>query len=156
MYDPPKGATFPHSVCLLKNHNSFKACDLKGAKMVANTMQGSGKGFGIVLRQRKHYYFACGERGGFHCSAGLMKFFVRPLMPPCDVWETILPTCTSLLLLMSTRFLVLYVVLLNGIGRSLFSSILFVDNNRGGLFWIYVKGKFYKILHLPTKILFFT
>lgn len=85
MYDPPNSTTFPHSVYLLRNHNSFKACDLKGAKLVADTMQGCGKGFKFVLMKRKHYYFACGERGGFHCSAGLMKFYAKPLLPPRNV-----------------------------------------------------------------------
>ncbi|XXG61069.1 hypothetical protein AAC387_Pa04g2816 [Persea americana] len=85
MYDPPNSTTFPHSVYLLRNHNSFKACDLKRAKLVADTMQGCGRGFKFVLMKRKHYYFACGERGGFHCSAGLMKFYVKPLLPTCNV-----------------------------------------------------------------------
>ncbi|XP_077224853.1 uncharacterized protein LOC143858113 [Tasmannia lanceolata] len=78
MYDPPENKTPPHSVYLLRNLRSFLACDLKKAKLAANEVQGGGTGFKFVLKKRKNYFFACGERGGIHCSLGLMKFFVRP------------------------------------------------------------------------------
>ncbi|XXG70771.1 hypothetical protein AAC387_Pa07g0176 [Persea americana] len=83
MYDPPNGTTFPHSVYLLKDFRSFMTCNLKKATMVGNVVQGGGTGFNFVLKERKPYYFACGERGGVHCNMGLMKFFVWPLKPPC-------------------------------------------------------------------------
>ena len=47
--------------------------------MVANTTQGGGEGFEFVLKKWQPYYFACGERDGYHCKAGQMKFFVMPL-----------------------------------------------------------------------------
>ncbi|OMO63184.1 Plastocyanin-like protein [Corchorus olitorius] len=78
-YDPPSNNTFPHSVYLLPNLRSFLNCDLKRAKMIANPTQGDGKGFEFVLKKHKPHYFACGERNGFHCKVGLMKFAVVPL-----------------------------------------------------------------------------
>ncbi|XVF45182.1 hypothetical protein PTKIN_Ptkin02bG0184500 [Pterospermum kingtungense] len=78
-YDPPSNTTFPHSVYLLPNLRSFLNCDLRRSKMIANQTQGSGNGFEFVLKKRKPYYFACGERNGFHCNNGLMKFAVVPL-----------------------------------------------------------------------------
>lgn len=83
MYDPPNGTTFPHSVYLLKDFRSFITCNLKKATLVGNVVQGGGTGFNFVLKERKPYYFACGERGGVHCNMGLMKFSVWPLKPPC-------------------------------------------------------------------------
>lgn len=79
MYDPPNSTTHAHSVYLLRDLKSFLACDLKSAKLVGDVMQGSGQGFEFVLRKRKPHYFACGERAGFHCTVGLMKFAVRPV-----------------------------------------------------------------------------
>ncbi|GMJ00551.1 hypothetical protein HRI_003724300 [Hibiscus trionum] len=78
-YDPPSNTTFPHSVSLLPNLRSFRNCDLKKAKMVANQTQGAGNGFHFVLKKKKPYYFVCAERDGFHCNVGLMKFTVAPL-----------------------------------------------------------------------------
>ncbi|PPD75416.1 hypothetical protein GOBAR_DD27653 [Gossypium barbadense] len=79
-YDPPSNTTFPHSVYLLPHLKSFLNCDLRKAKMIANPTQGSGNGFEFVLKKWKPYYFACGERNGFHCKVGLMKFaIVSPL-----------------------------------------------------------------------------
>ncbi|KAH1030783.1 hypothetical protein J1N35_042957 [Gossypium stocksii] len=75
-YDPPSNTTFPHSVYLLPHLKSFLNCDLRKAKMIANPTQGSGNGFEFVLKKWKPYYFACGERNGFHCKVGLMKFAV--------------------------------------------------------------------------------
>ncbi|KAF8406345.1 hypothetical protein HHK36_008432 [Tetracentron sinense] len=81
-YDPPNSTTFPHSVYLLPNLWSFLECDLRRAKLVANVAQGGGNGFGFVLKKLQPHYFACGERNGFHCKVGLMKFLVMP-MPGC-------------------------------------------------------------------------
>ncbi|KAK8568149.1 hypothetical protein V6N13_106083 [Hibiscus sabdariffa] len=78
-YDPPSNTTFPHSVYLLPNLKSFLNCDLRRAKVIANPTQGSGNGFEFVLKKRKPYYLACGERNGFHCKVGLMKFAVVPM-----------------------------------------------------------------------------
>ncbi|KAL4319908.1 hypothetical protein GQ457_18G016610 [Hibiscus cannabinus] len=78
-YDPPSNTTFPHSVYLLPNLKSFLNCDLRRAKVIANPTQGSGNGFKFVLKKRKPYYLACGERNGFHCKVGLMKFATVPL-----------------------------------------------------------------------------
>ena len=79
-YDPPSPNTFPHSVYLLPNFRSFTKCNLRKAMMVGNVTQGGGEGFDFELkRPRQHYYFACGERNGFHCVNGTMKFFVKPI-----------------------------------------------------------------------------
>ncbi|MBA0752910.1 hypothetical protein Gogos_020101 [Gossypium gossypioides] len=84
-YDPPSNTTFPHSVSLLPNLRSFLNCDLKKAKLIANQTQGGGNGFEFVLKKKnkkKPYYFVCGERNGFHCKVGIMKFAVAPLLRP--------------------------------------------------------------------------
>ncbi|XP_030935823.1 uncharacterized protein LOC115960929 [Quercus lobata] len=79
-YDPPSPNTFPHSVYLLPNFRSFTKCNLRKATMVGNVTQGGGEGFDFELkRPRQRYYFACGERNGFHCVNGTMKFFVKPI-----------------------------------------------------------------------------
>lgn len=52
--------------------------------MVANVTQGGGKGFKFVMKKWQPYFFACGERAGFHCKVGLMKFAVFPL-PRCHI-----------------------------------------------------------------------
>ncbi|KAI3753197.1 hypothetical protein L2E82_25243 [Cichorium intybus] len=78
-FDPPSDTnTHPHSIYLLPNLWSFLRCDLRWAKLVANTSQGGGEGFEFVLNKWKPYYFACGESNGFHCQSG-MKFTVMPL-----------------------------------------------------------------------------
>ncbi|KAI0495277.1 hypothetical protein KFK09_025427 [Dendrobium nobile] len=77
-YDPPNSTTHAHSVYLVKDLPKFLACDLKRAQLFGNVMQGGGEGFEFVLSKRKTYYFVCGEKQGFHCSTGLMRFFVRP------------------------------------------------------------------------------
>lgn len=79
-YDPPSNTTFPHSVYLLRNYRSFMNCDLRRAKKLASVTQGGGTGFELVLKNWKPYYLACGERNGFHCKVGLMKFSVFPLI----------------------------------------------------------------------------
>ncbi|XWS62708.1 hypothetical protein CRYUN_Cryun06bG0034300 [Craigia yunnanensis] len=79
-YDPPSKTPFPHSVYLLPNLWSFLTCDLRRAKMIANTTQGNGDGFHFVLNRWQPYYFACGERNGFHCKVGRMKFMVVPFL----------------------------------------------------------------------------
>ncbi|XP_027154590.1 uncharacterized protein LOC113754385 [Coffea eugenioides] len=71
---------FPHSVYLLPSYRSFLTCDLRWAWKIADVNQGGGEGFEFVLRWWQPYYFACGERGGFHCSNGTMKFPVMPLI----------------------------------------------------------------------------
>ncbi|KAA8545909.1 hypothetical protein F0562_020640 [Nyssa sinensis] len=78
-YDPPNSTTFPHSVYLLPNLWSFLTCNLRGAKRLADPTQGGGEGFEFVLKKWQPYYFACGERNGFHCKDGLMRFSVMPL-----------------------------------------------------------------------------
>ena len=79
-YDPPTPKTFPHSVYLLPNLRSFIKCDLKNAKKLGNATQGAGEGFKFVLKRPwQPHYFACGERNGFHCINGTMKFFVMPI-----------------------------------------------------------------------------
>ncbi|KAL5705845.1 hypothetical protein ACHQM5_024085 [Ranunculus cassubicifolius] len=78
-FDPPNGTNFPHSVYMFRDFWSFMRCDLRRAKLVANVSQGGGKGFKFVMKKWQPYYFACGERAGFHCKVGLMKFAVFPL-----------------------------------------------------------------------------
>ncbi|CAM8997541.1 unnamed protein product [Rhodiola kirilowii] len=79
-YDSPsKAAPIAHSVYLLPNRKSYLNCDLKKAKLLANTKQGVGKGFEYTLKSwKKPYFFACGEANGIHCGPGLMKFAVFP------------------------------------------------------------------------------
>ncbi|KAL5982394.1 hypothetical protein ACLOJK_016465 [Asimina triloba] len=62
MYDPPSNGTFPHSVYQFKNFKSFMRCDLNQSTVVADVTQGGGEGFKFVLKDRKPYFFACGER----------------------------------------------------------------------------------------------
>ncbi|XP_020242123.1 uncharacterized protein LOC109820402 [Asparagus officinalis] len=81
MYDPPNSTTHAHSVYLLKSLRAFLACDFKKAQMVGNVTDGGGQGFEFVLKKRKPHYFACAERGGLHCTLGLMKFIVTPVKP---------------------------------------------------------------------------
>ncbi|CAA0830928.1 Cupredoxin superfamily protein [Striga hermonthica] len=78
-YDAPNATTFPHSVYLLPNLKSYQNCDLKRAKRIADANAGVGEGFEFVLKRWQPYYFACGEREGFHCRVGNMKFAVVPL-----------------------------------------------------------------------------
>uniref|UniRef100_A0A7N0T1B7 Phytocyanin domain-containing protein n=1 Tax=Kalanchoe fedtschenkoi TaxID=63787 RepID=A0A7N0T1B7_KALFE len=76
---PTKAAPIAHSVYLLPTRKSFLNCDLKKAKVLANTKQGAGDGFEYTLKScKKPYYFACGESKGIHCGPGLMKFAVFP------------------------------------------------------------------------------
>ncbi|WOG84654.1 hypothetical protein DCAR_0103838 [Daucus carota subsp. sativus] len=79
-YDPPSNHTFPHSVYLLPDYQSFINCDLTSATELATVTQGGANGYELVLKNWKPYYLACGERNGFHCSVGLMKFSVMPLI----------------------------------------------------------------------------
>ncbi|KAG0449781.1 hypothetical protein HPP92_015829 [Vanilla planifolia] len=78
-YDPPNSTTHAHSVYLAKDLRSFLACDMSRAQLAGDVMRGAGEGFQFVLRKRKTYFFVCGEKAGFHCSTGLMRFFVRPV-----------------------------------------------------------------------------
>ncbi|XP_022763343.1 uncharacterized protein LOC111308916 isoform X2 [Durio zibethinus] len=78
-YDPPSNTTFPHSVYLFPDLWSYLNCNLKRAKMIANATQGGGDGFEFALNRWRTYYFACGERNGFHCKVGGMRFMVVPL-----------------------------------------------------------------------------
>ena len=78
-YDPPTPKTFPHSVYLLPDHDSFIKCDLKNAQRQGNPNQGAGEGFQFVLKNKQPHYFACGEHDGIHCLNGTMKFFVTPI-----------------------------------------------------------------------------
>lgn len=81
-YDPPsENNTHPHSVYLFNDFWSFRQCNLKRARMLANWSDGAGDGFKFELaRPWRPYYFACGESQGFHCTNGNMKFFVVPAM----------------------------------------------------------------------------
>ncbi|XVF67618.1 hypothetical protein PTKIN_Ptkin10aG0135800 [Pterospermum kingtungense] len=79
-YDPPSNTTFPHSVYLFPDLWSYLNCDLKRAKRIANATQGGGDGFELVLQRWNPYYIACGERNGFHCKNGGMRFMVVPLL----------------------------------------------------------------------------
>ncbi|OIW10171.1 hypothetical protein TanjilG_27922 [Lupinus angustifolius] len=85
-YDAPNATTFPHSVYMFSNYWSFLKCEVKKAKMLANPTQGAGEGFQFVLNKWKPYYFACGEKNGFHCNNGLMKFGVMPTLRPFMPW----------------------------------------------------------------------
>ncbi|XP_075652212.1 early nodulin-like protein 4 [Castanea sativa] len=78
-YVPPSDTSFAPSVYLLPDLWSYTTCDFRRAKLLANATQGSGEGFKIVLKQGRPYYFASSGHNGFHCSAGLMKFFAVPL-----------------------------------------------------------------------------
>ncbi|RZC03933.1 hypothetical protein D0Y65_018533 [Glycine soja] len=73
-------------VYLLANFWSFLNCDVKKAKMLANPKQGAEEGFKFVLKKWQPYYFACGERNGFHCNNGQMKFAVIPMLRPFWPW----------------------------------------------------------------------
>ncbi|KAK6121402.1 hypothetical protein DH2020_044852 [Rehmannia glutinosa] len=79
-YDPPNDTTFPHSVYLLPNLWSYQNCDLKRAKKIGEVNAGAGEGFEFVLKRWQPHFFACGERNGFHCKVGLMKFTIWPLI----------------------------------------------------------------------------
>ncbi|KAG4917394.1 hypothetical protein JHK85_055675 [Glycine max] len=85
-YDAPNATSFPHSVYMFKSFGSFLKCDIKKAKMLANPTQGSGEGFKFVLKKWQPHYFACGERNGFHCNNGTMKFAVMPMFRPFWKW----------------------------------------------------------------------
>ena len=85
-YDAPNATTHPHSVYLFSDFWSFMKCDLKSAKMVGNITQGVGEGFQIVLKKWQPYFFACGERDGFHCTNGGMKFSVMPMLHSFFPW----------------------------------------------------------------------
>ncbi|XP_075652548.1 blue copper protein 1b-like [Castanea sativa] len=78
-YVPPSDTSIAPSVYLLPDLWSYTTCDFRRAKLLANATQGSGEGFKIVLQQWRPYYFASSGHNGFHCSAGLMKFFAVPL-----------------------------------------------------------------------------
>ncbi|XP_051145410.1 blue copper protein 1a-like [Andrographis paniculata] len=80
-YDPPNGTTFPHSVYLLPNYRSFENCDLRWARKIGDANAGDGEGLQFVFKRWQPHYFACGERNGLHCKAGLMKFTVWPKIP---------------------------------------------------------------------------
>ncbi|KAF8011784.1 hypothetical protein BT93_I0047 [Corymbia citriodora subsp. variegata] len=80
-YDPPSGDnTHADSVYVFPSFRSYMRCDLKRATMVANVSDGAGDGFEFTLSQKwKPYFFACGEKGGLHCSTGKMQFSVMSL-----------------------------------------------------------------------------
>jgi hypothetical protein len=83
MYDPPNATVHAHSVYMMRNAADYQSCNLKAAKLVAGIMQGAGSGFEFVFRKRKTHYFVCGERNGLHCTAGQMKFIVKPKHSSC-------------------------------------------------------------------------
>ncbi|KAF3453622.1 hypothetical protein FNV43_RR04063 [Rhamnella rubrinervis] len=77
-YDPPSNSTSAYNIYLLPYLLSFTECDLSNAELLANSTQGGGKGFEVVLDQWRPYYFASGGDDGYHCKDGLMKFFAVP------------------------------------------------------------------------------
>jgi hypothetical protein len=83
-YDPPNATVHAHSVYMMRNAADYQSCNLKAAKLVAGIMQGAGSGFEFVFRKRKAHYFVCGERNGLHCTAGQMKFIVKPKHSSCS------------------------------------------------------------------------
>nr|AFK43605.1 unknown [Lotus japonicus] len=85
-FDAPNTSTFPHSVYMFKDIYSFMNCDIKRAKMLANPTQGAGEGFMFVSKKWQPYFFGCGERNGFHCNNGTMKFAVMPMLRPFWSW----------------------------------------------------------------------
>ncbi|KAK7400830.1 hypothetical protein VNO78_12137 [Psophocarpus tetragonolobus] len=85
-YDGPNATSFPHSVYMFSNFWSFLNCDVKSAKMLASPTEGAGEGFHFVLEKWQPYFFACGERNGFHCNNGQMKFAVMPMFRPFWPW----------------------------------------------------------------------
>ncbi|KAG5023156.1 hypothetical protein AAZX31_07G164500 [Glycine max] len=85
-YDAPNATSFPHSVYMIKSFGSFMKCDIEKAKMLANPTQGTGESFKFVLKRWQPHYFACGERNGFHCNNGTMKFAVMPMLRPFWRW----------------------------------------------------------------------
>ncbi|XP_027348322.1 uncharacterized protein LOC113859849 [Abrus precatorius] len=85
-FDAPNATSFPHSVYIFPNLWSFLNCDVKRAKMLANPTQGGGEGFQFELNRWQPHYFACGERNGFHCNNGQMKFSVMPMLRPFSPW----------------------------------------------------------------------
>ena len=82
-YDPPNATTHAHSVYMMRNLADYQSCNLKAAKLVAGVTEGAGAGFEFVLKKRKMHYFVCGERQGLHCTAGQMKFIVKPKSSVC-------------------------------------------------------------------------
>ncbi|KAF8034180.1 hypothetical protein BT93_C0454 [Corymbia citriodora subsp. variegata] len=87
-YDSPSGNnTHADSVYVFPSFRSYMRCDLKRATMVANVSDGAGDGFEFTLSQKwKPYFFACGEKGGLHCSTGKMQFSVMSL-PHRQKWH---------------------------------------------------------------------
>lgn len=79
-YQAPNGTVRPHSVYMFRNFRDFIRCDIRRAKMIADNTQGAGDGFEFVLSRWQPYYFACGERDGFHCRVGKMRFSVMPML----------------------------------------------------------------------------
>lgn len=77
-YDPPSNSTSAYSVYLLPYLWSFTECDLSNAELLANTTQGGGNGFEVVLDQWKPYYFTSGGDDSNYCKVGLMKFYAVP------------------------------------------------------------------------------
>lgn len=86
-YEAPNATTHAHSVYMFSNLRSYLKCDLKNAKMVGNTTQGTGKGFKFVIKKWQPHYFGCGERNGLHCTTGQMKFAVMPMFRPFWPWK---------------------------------------------------------------------
>ncbi|KAL5558607.1 hypothetical protein UlMin_034818 [Ulmus minor] len=74
----PADEASAYTVYLLPNLGSYIRCDFNGSKLVANSNQGGGKGFEVVLNQWKPYYFASKGDKGDQCNDGLMKFFAVP------------------------------------------------------------------------------
>nr|GMD09900.1 uncharacterized protein LOC109164666 [Ipomoea batatas] len=79
-FDAPNATTHAHSVVLLPNLRAWMKCDVSKGKKLATPTQGGGEGFKYVLKKWQPYYFACGEKEGFHCNNGTMKFAVMPMM----------------------------------------------------------------------------
>ncbi|XP_057965286.1 uncharacterized protein LOC131155856 [Malania oleifera] len=66
------------------DYYSFANCDIGSAFMLASPTDGEGKGFEFKLTYPYSEYmpalFGSGEGNGTHCSAGMMRFAVWPLL----------------------------------------------------------------------------
>ncbi|XP_057972660.1 uncharacterized protein LOC131160796 [Malania oleifera] len=76
-YDPPTAQSHPHNVILFWDWWSFMSCNVSNAFVVGSETQGAGAGFELKLTW-PWYLIGCGERAGYHCTAGMMKLPVWP------------------------------------------------------------------------------
>ncbi|KAL3638590.1 hypothetical protein CASFOL_017961 [Castilleja foliolosa] len=85
-YDEPvPGRFYNHSVYMLRDFPSYINCSLEGATLLGDVYAGDKDGFNLELKIRPFgmpYFLACGEKNGFHCNLGMMKFVVWPMFRP--------------------------------------------------------------------------